>query len=139
MEKFIANELQKSLNIFIDQVDWLETQIAINTTPVSIKGILSIIRKQFWEKHESLFLKYFRAWGCNCYDKFPHDCYISKDEKFAVRRFHNYFHLTKVISINSSVLSVESPDDYWDGYPDYYLFGDFPEIVMMQYIIKKES
>lgn len=132
-------EVEKELNEYIDQVDWLETQIAINTTPVNLQGILETLRKNFWKKYESLFLKYFRAYGTNSYDKFPYDCYYSNDGKFGVKNFYGYFHLTKIISINSAVMSVESPDDYWKGYPDYYISGDFPEIVMMLYIIKQET
>lgn len=130
------NELKKDLEKYIDQTDWLQTQIAINNSPVNITEILKILRQSFWDNHKNLVFKYFRAWGTRNIFRFPYDCYITKDEKFVVRNFNNYFHFLKVTSLNSAVLSSENPDDFWNGYPDYYIFGDFPEIVMMQYIIK---
>lgn len=130
-------DLKKELEKYIDQIDWLETQEAINTTPTDIKGIINILRENFWNKYEKLFLKYFRAWGVRNIYKFPHDCYITWDEKFVVRKFNNYFHFLKVTDLNSAVLSSETPNDFWERYPDYYISGDFPEIVMMLYIIKK--
>lgn len=129
--------LEKDFERYYDQIDWLGTQEAINTTPTDITGIIEVLRESFWNKYEELFLKYFRAWGTRNIFRFPYDCYITTDEKFVVRKFKSCFHLLKVISLNSAVLSSENPRDFWDGYPEYYLSGDLPEIVMMQYIIKE--
>ena len=135
MNIITIEELEKDFEEYIDQTDWLQTQNAINTSPTNIKGILEVLRENFWNKYEELFLKYFRAWGTRNILRFPYDCYITNDEKFVVRKFNNYFYLLKIISINSAVLSSENPKDFWNEYPDY-ITGDFPEIVMMQYIIK---
>lgn len=133
------NNLNKRLNQFYQQIDWLMLQDAINfENEVDIKNIILTLRNAYWKEHENLIMKFFRAYGTRNMFAFPYDCYITTDKRKCVRCVYGNYCLLDVLNISQIAVCTNMPNDFQMEQRDY-ISDMLPEIVMMRYILQEEK